>query len=433
MKLRRDILAIAIPAIISNITTPLLGLADVTITGHIGSPVYIGAIAVGGTMFNILYWLFNFLRMGTSGPTAQAYGAEDGKECRVILWRGLTVAVIIAALLLCLSSVLADSILAFMDADDATQALARKYFNICIAGCPAVLIVYALSGWFLGMQNSRVPMWMSIITNLVNIPISIYLVFYKGMKIEGVAMGTLSAQWVGAIIGLITVFVRYHVAPPPIKEILSPRDLLTFFRINSDIFLRTACIVAVTLWFTHAGAIQSVEILAANAVLLQLFMLFSFFMDGFAYAAEALAGKHFGSGNSNALSSLIHTLKRIGLVCAIIFSAVYFAGGEFIISIITKEKEVVNTAIAFLPWAVAVPLCGFLAFIWDGILIGLVRPRGMLVAMLISVIIFFIIYFSLTGKIGNNALWLSFCAYLLSRGLIEDHIYEFHIKKEIDK
>lgn len=431
MTLRREILAIAVPAIISNITTPLLGLADVTITGHIGDPVYIGAIAVGGTMFNILYWLFNFLRMGTSGPTAQAYGAGDNMACHVIFWRGLYVAFIMSAMLLALSGPLSKLILGFMDADDATEALARKYFQICIWGCPAVLVTYALSGWSLGMQNSRIPMWMSIVTNVVNIPISVYLVFGRGMKIEGVAIGTMTAQWIGFLVGLIAVLGHYRPKTVALRIIFKPKEILSFFRINTDIFLRTACLVCVTLWFTHAGALQGVRILAANALLLQLFMLFSFFMDGFAYAAEALAGKYHGMNDLPELLSLVKALRRVGLSFAIVFCAAYLLGGDFLLRMIAEDKDVVSLAANFLPWAAAVPICGYLAFIYDGVFVGLVRTRAMLMAMFTALIVFFIFYFSLIHKYGNDALWLAFCSYLFARGIVENFIFRIKIVKEL--
>ncbi len=431
MKHGREIRAIALPAIVSNITTPILGLVDVAVTGHIGAAVYIGAIALGGTVFNILYWLFNFLRMGTSGPTAQAYGAGDTKAVALILWRSLAVAVIIGIGLLCIGAPCGKYVLAFMDADDATQALASHYFAICIFGAPAVMISYALTGWFIGMQNSRAPMWIAIATNIVNIVLSISLVFGFGFRIEGVAAGTTVAQWFGAVLGLIIVFRKYKPALPPASEIFRRKQLLAFFRINTDIFFRTACLVAVTLWFTHAGASQSVDILAANALLLQLFMLFSFFMDGFAFAGEALAGKYYGSGDSLSLRSLIRSLVLIGIIFASIFAVLYASLGEVFMGLLADDPHVVAVANRYLPWAVAVPACGFLAFIWDGILIGLTRTRAMLCSMAVAMLLFFIIYFIFTPMLANDALWLAFCAYLAARGVAESLFFRFSFRNPI--
>ncbi|MBD5177887.1 MAG: MATE family efflux transporter [Bacteroidales bacterium] len=417
--MRKEINAIAFPAIITNVTTPLLGLVDVAVTGHIGSALYIGAIAIGGTMFNMLYWLFGFLRMGSSGLTAQAYGASDRKSIDIILCRAMLIALAGGTILIALSGVLGGLILRFMDADDATQSLAREYFSICIWGAPAVLGTFALSGWFLGLQDSRAPMWVAIATNTINIAVSLVLVFGFKLKLVGVATGTLSAQWAGFIIGFVIMMKKYRPALPSLREVVEKSELLKFFRINSDIFLRTLCLVAVTLWFTHAGALQSTEILAANALLLQLFMLFSYFMDGFAFAGEALAGKYLGQDNTASLHRLEMMLLRIGTTFALLFATVYWLGGEWFLDLLAEDKVVVATAATYLVWAIAMPVCGFGAFIYDGIFIGLTRTRGLLSSIAVAMVIFFALYFILKDKWANNALWLAFNAYLLARGVVE--------------
>lgn len=424
MKHSREINAIALPAIVSNITTPILGLVDVAVTGHIGDAVYIGAIALGGTVFNILYWLFNFLRMGTSGPTAQAFGASDNKAASAMLWRSLTVAGAIGLLLLIGTLPLGSRLIGFMDADDSTFALACRYFDICIYGAPAVLITYAITGWFIGMQNSRAPMWVAISTNVVNIALSTTLVFGFHFKIEGVAIGTTVAQWFGATASIIIALRKYKPHHPVASEIFQRKKLVSFFRINTDIFLRTACLVAVTLWFTHAGAEQGVGILAANALLLQLFMLFSFFMDGFAFAGEALAGKYQGQGNHTALISLIKSLMKTGVLFATAFALLYTLLGTEFMKLLADDKAVVETARSYLPWAAAVPLCGFMAFLWDGIFIGLTRTRAMLYSMAIAMLTFFAIYYTLHTTLANHALWLAFCSYLAVRGIAEQIFFK---------
>lgn len=427
MKHRREILAIAIPAIVTNITTPLLSLVDVAVTGHIGDAVYIGAIALGGTLFNTLYWLFNFLRMGTTGLTAQAYGAagRDSRERDIILFRSLAVGLVVGVVLLLLSPFTGNTVLSFMDSDDNTKRLAMQYFKILIWGAPAVMLTYGLSGWFLGMQDSRAQMWMAITTNVVNIAISPVLVFGFGMRIAGVAVGTLVAQWTGLLIGVAIVWRRYRPQSPGLQAIFRADELLKFFRINIDIFLRTACLVAVTLWFTHAGALQGTDILAANALLLQLFMLFSYFMDGFAFAGEAHAGKYAGLGDSRSLLSLIRSLMRIGLLFALVFSAVYMLLGEEVLRMLAKDAHVVETARRYLVFAALVPICGFMAFVWDGIFVGLVRTRAMLLSMAGAIAVFFIIYFAAHRSAGNSALWTAFNAYLMMRGVLEYLFYRF--------
>lgn len=417
MRHKREILAIALPAIVSNITTPVLGLVDVAVTGHIGAAVYIAAIAVGGSMFNMLYWLFNFLRMGTTGLTAQLCGKGDATGSAIVLYRSLAVGLFLGFAMIALQGPLASGILRFMDADRTSEALAARYFSICIWGAPAVMLTYGISGWFLGMQNSRAQMWMAIVTNLVNIAVSLSLVFWAGWKIEGVATGTLTAQWVGLLVGIVIIIRKYHPKFPGLSAILNLKELSLFFRINSDIFLRTTCLVAVTLWFTHAGAIQGTDILAANAMLLQLFMLFSFFMDGFAFAGEALSGKFFGAGQHSQLKSVIGDLMKVGLQCALAFGIIYALFGDAIMKLLAKDPSVLSIAHRYLVWAIILPLCGFMAFVWDGIFVGLVRTRAMLISMACALCIFFALYFALRSSMGNDALWIAFDAYLLTRGI----------------
>ena len=416
-KINKAILAIAVPAIVSNITTPLLGLVDVAIVGHIGSAVYIGAIAVGSTMFNMLYWLFGFLRMGTAGLTSQSCGAGDFHSSSASLRRALLMAFVFAAVLIVLSRPLGYLALDFLDADDATAPLARKYFSIAIFGAPAALGMYSLNGWLLGMQNTRSPMLVALLTNVVNIAISATLVFGFGMKIEGVATGTLSAQWIGFLTAMAVVWYKYHPEKIPFAELIRRNALGRLFKINLDIFLRTLCLVGVTAWFTRAGAAQSVDILAANALLMQLFMFFSYFSDGFAFAGEALAGKHFGAGDNDALRTVVAALLRWGLWIALGFTALYFAAGEFVLRLLTDEGDVISTAKEYLPWAVSIPICGIAAFIYDGIFVGLTATRRMLVSVASGMAVFFIIYFALMPSIGNHALWLAFVTYLAVRGL----------------
>lgn len=415
----REILAIAFPAIITNITTPILGLVDIAITGHIGDAVYLAAISLGGTVFNMLYWLFGFLRMGSSGLTAQAFGAGDKKAESLVFYRAIWSSIIISAALIAISPFAGKSVIDFMDADDNAGVLALRYVSICIWGAPAVLLSYSLSGWFLGLQNSRIPMWMAITTNVINIIVSLVLVVFAGMKIEGVAIGTTVAQWTGTLFGLWQAFFRYRPRRITLREFADLNGARRFFRINSDIFLRTLCLIAVTVWFTHAGASAGIDTLAANAVLLQFFMLFSYFMDGFAFSGEALCGKYYGKTDYKSLRHIISSLHRTGFMAAVVFSLTYYLGGRQFIALLTSDIIVIKTAIDYLPWVVAIPLCGYMSFLWDGIMIGLTATRRMLVSMAVSVAVFFCIYFAFRRHMGNNALWLAFDSYLLMRGLLQ--------------
>ncbi|MDE7443019.1 MAG: MATE family efflux transporter, partial [Muribaculaceae bacterium] len=305
--INRQILAIAVPAIIANITTPLLSIVDVTIVGHLGSDAFLAAIAIGGSMFNMLYWLFGFLRMGTSGLTAQAFGANDANAQALTLYRAILMAFAAGLIMILLHAPIADITLSFMDANTTTTQLAREYFSICIYGAPAVLGTYVLSGWFLGMQNSRAQMWISLVINVTNIVASLCLVYLLNLDITGVACGTLTAQWIGLLTALI-LSRRYSIKRPTLKMILRISELRRFFAVNTDIFLRTLCLVCVTVWFTRAGAQQSTIILDVNTLLLQLFMLFSYFMDGFAFAGEALCGRYAGARHEQGLNRCIKTL-----------------------------------------------------------------------------------------------------------------------------
>lgn len=286
------ILHIAIPSIISNITVPLLGLVDVTIVGHLGSASYIGAIAVGGMLFNMIYWIFGFLRMGTSGLTAQAYGAHDLPEVTRILLRSLGISMLLALALLVLQYPIRIVAFQLIEASPEVRGLASLYFHICIWGAPATLGLYGFTGWFIGMQNSRFPMYIAITQNVVNIAASLFFVFACDMKVAGVALGTLIAQYAGLFMAY-GLWLRYY---QPLRKYIKRKRVFTreamarFFQVNRDIFLRTLCLVAVTVFFTSTGAAYGDVTLAVNTLLMQLFTLFSYIMDGFAYAGEALTG-----------------------------------------------------------------------------------------------------------------------------------------------
>ena len=411
----RQILAIAWPAILSNITTPLLGLVDTAIAGHLGSAAALAAIALGSTVFNLIYWLFGFLRMATGGLTSQAFGAGDAEAQSVVLRRSLLMAAAFGAVLICLSPVVGGPALRLLDADDAAGPMAKKYFDLLIWGAPAVLATYSLNGWLIGMQNTRLPMLIALMTNVLNIGATSIFVFALHMKIEGIALGTLISQWAAAVVCLLGVLHKY--SPVKVSFMSLSKGLSSMMSINADIFLRTLCMVGVTAWFTRAGASQGVEVLAANALLMQLFLFFSYFSDGFAYSGEALAGKFYGAGDCENLKISVHRLFRWGGAVAIVFTAAYFLFGEWILTVLTDRNEVVATAREFLPWAVSIPLCGIMAFIYDGIFIGLTLTRKMLMSVAAGMAVFFAIYFGLQGVMANHALWLAFIAYLLVRGI----------------
>ena len=391
----KNILHIALPAIVSNITVPLLGLVDVAIVGHLGAPAYIGAIAVGGMLFNIFYWIFAFLRMGTSGMTSQAYGRRDLDEVTRLLVRSVGVGFSVAIALIVFQYPLCRMAFLFIEATPEVERLATLYFRICIWGAPAVLGLYAFSGWFIGMQNSRFPMWIAIAQNIVNIAVSLLLVFVFGLKVEGVALGTLTAQYAG--LGMAVWFWLRYYKPLRLRldwrsSLLQKRAMVIFFKVNRDIFFRTLCLVAVMMFFTSAGAAQGEVVLAVNTLLMQFFTLFSYVMDGFAYAGEALSGKYVGARNEKLLRRTVRQIFMWGAGLSLFFVVLYVVGGEPFLSLLTDDKTVIVAADGYFYWALLIPIVGFAAFMWDGIYIGATATRGMLISMFIASLIFFVTY-----------------------------------------
>lgn len=418
----RDILSIALPSIVANITTPLLGLVDMAIVGHMGSAVYMAAIALGGTMFSMLYWVFAFLRMGTSGMTAQAVGAGDTAERDASLFRAMTVAAGIGLILIAAQSPLRTFMLDFLGGDEATVAYATRYFDVLIYGAPATLGLYVVNGWMIGVQNSRLTMWTSLIINVVNIASSLTLVYALHFGIEGVAAGTLVAQWTGFIAGCAMIR-RYHPRIGSRRLLFAGVKIRRFFSVNVDIFLRTLCLVAVTVWFTRAGARQGDVILAVNALLMQLFILFSYMMDGFAFAGEALVGKLTGAGDKAMKRAMVRRLFVVGGGVSLVFTAAYALFGEDILSLLSSDASVIEMSRDYLWWGATIPLAGVSAFIWDGVFIGETRTRQMLLSMCAAMALFFAVYFALFPVWGNHALWLAFILYLSARGLMQTIFY----------
>lgn len=421
----KEILHIALPAIVTNITVPLLGLIDVAITGHLGQTAYIGAIAVGSMLFNVVYWLFGFLRMGTSGMTAQAYGLADADEAARLLARGLCVGLVVAFALLILQAPLLKVALVVMGVEPALQPLVSTYFKICIWGAPAMLCLYAFTGWFIGLQNTRVTMAVSITQNVVNIVASLLLVYGLGMKIEGVATGTLIAQWAGALLAALYAWAKHGKVLQRLKwrAVLQGEALLRFFTINRDIFLRTLFLVAVNLFFVSAGARQGALLLAANTLLMQLFTLFSYVMDGFAYAGEALCGKYLGAHDAQGFHTTVKRLFAWGAFLTTAYTAVYALGGDAFLALLTDDTAVLHAAHQYMPWAIAIPVAGVAAFVWDGVFIGTTATRGMLVSSAVAGVLFFAIYFVAAPTLHNHGLWLSFIIYLLTRGLVQTILF----------
>ena len=420
-KINREILHIALPSIVSNITVPLLGLIDVTIVGHLGAASYIGAIAVGGMLFNIIYWIFGFLRMGTSGMTSQAYGRQDYAETMHLLTRSIGVGLFISLLLITFQYPIKQIAFTFIETTSEVELLASTYLRICIWGAPAVLGLYSFSGWFIGMQNSRYPMYIAITQNIVNILMSLLLVYGLNMKIEGVAIGTLVAQYAGFFMACGLWMHQYQSirSYATFRSLTNMTAMYRFFQVNRDIFLRTLCLVTVTVFFTSAGAAQGEVVLAVNTLLMQLFTLFSYIMDGFAYAGEAMTGKYIGANNRLALHQMVRQLFVWGIILSLAFTLLYGLGGEIFLTLLTNEESVITASTTYFYWVLAIPLVGFSAFLYDGIFIGATATNLMLRAMAIASAAFFLIYFGCEEAMNNHALWLAFIVYLALRGIVQ--------------
>ena len=420
----RQILHIALPSIVSNITVPLLGLIDVSIVGHLGAASYIGAIAVGGMLFNMIYWLFGFLRMGTGGLTAQAYGRHDLQEVTRILLRSLSISLLLALALLLLQYPIRNIAFMCMGTSEEVRQLATLYFHICIWGAPATLGLYGFTGWYIGMQNSRFPMYIAITQNIVNIAASLFFVFALGMKVEGVALGTLVAQYAGLGMACLLWLAYYRPLRKYLlqKALFDRTEMKRFFQVNRDIFIRTLCLIAVTVFFTSTGAAYGDVVLAVNALLMQLFTLFSYFMDGFAYAGEALTGKYIGAKDNQSLRLTIRYLFKWGIALSLLFTLLYGAGGKSFLGLLTNDTSVISASEEYIYWVLAIPLAGFSAFLLDGICIGATATHLMLRSMLVASASFFLLYYSLHPSFGNHALWMAFIVYLSLRGIVQGSI-----------
>lgn len=441
--MNQRILQLALPNIITNITVPLLGMVDMAIVGHLSGD-HIGAIAIGTQLFNLIYWNFGFLRMGTSGFTAQAFGAEQWKEALRILTRTLTIALTIALLLILLQWPISLAVPYIFEGSSHVIHLALTYFFVRIWAAPATLGLYAIKGWFIGMQDSKTPMWIAIALNCVNIVASLIFVLVLKWDIFGVALGTVVANYTGLMLGII--FLRRRIRRDSnlsvfsfnlssLRAALHWKDMRAFFKVNGDIFLRTVCLAGVFTFITAASSHISDQILAVDALLLQFFTLFSYIMDGFAYAGESLVGRHIGARQLRHLKLAVRLLIVWGMVLTVLFTGLYAAFGNQFLHIFTDQEAVIAAAGEYMTWVLVIPLCGFAAFLFDGIFIGATATRTMRNAMFVATGAFFLVYYGLkylyTMRTGtdastpppthtwNNILWLAFMVFLTLRGLLQ--------------
>lgn len=443
--MNKRILGLALPNIITNVTVPLLGMVDMAIVGHLSTD-HIGGITIGTGIFNMIYWCFGFLRMGTSGLTAQAFGANNPAEATKVLTRGMLLAWTIALLLIVLQWPIGLLGQVIFESSDHVMALAMSYFFIRIWAAPATLGLFAIKGWFIGMQNSIMPMWIAIIINLVNIACSLLFVLQFHWGIEGVALGTVIAQYSGLVIALAMAAFRYGDTIRKhfdIKGSLRLSELKRFFKVNSDIFLRTICLVAVFTFITRASGQISDEVLAIDALILQFFTLFSYIMDGFAYAGESLVGRYIGANDAKSLRQTVRLLLAWGLAMVVAFTLLYAANDQWILGWFTDEPRLIAQAHSYLAWILVIPVCGFAAFLFDGIYVGATASKPMRNAMFVATAAFFLTFFiqRLILSHGestpshhdlNNAIWLSFMVFLTLRGIMQMLLLKKSIYHQVD-
>ena len=415
----RHVWRLAGPIILSNVSVPLLGIVDTTVVGHLPGPQYIGAVAIGAMIFSVVYIGFNFLRMGTTGITAQALGAKDADEVRATLARAVIVAVVLGAGLVVVQRPIAWIAFPLVDAQADVAGLADAYYSIRVWGAPAALANFAFLGWFIGIQNTRAALILQIAMNGINIVLDLWFVLGLGLGVEGVAYATLISE-VGAV--ALGVWLMWRGLPAiggawrgaRIMDVARARRL---FAINRDIFIRTVCLMLSFAVFTALGARLGVTVLAANAVLMNLQVFMAYALDGFAFAVESLAGAALGGRDSRAFRAAVRVTTIWALVFSVCFTAFYGLIGGYVIDAITDIAEVREVARLYLPWAVVAPLISVWSFQLDGIFTGATRGADMRNTMVISAAVYGLALVVLVPPFGNHGLWLAFMVLMVVRAI----------------
>ena len=418
--LNRSILRLAIPNIVSNITVPLLGLVDMMLMGHLDSVAYLGAIGLGGTIFSVLYSIFSFMRAGTTGLTAQAYGSKDDAEISYGFYRSMGIALIATVLVLSLQRPIEWVALQLLNGSDEVLGYTVQYYRVRIWAAPAVLCLYTFNGWYIGMQNTVIPMVIAILVNLVNIGLSVLFVNVFHMGVAGVALGTVIAQYTGLLTAVVFMLVKYRRYLIPIeKRILLQADKVKrFFKVNTDFMIRSILLVLTIAFFTNQSAKLGDDLLAVNMILMQFFYIFSYFTDGFAYAGEALVGRFTGARDHENLKKTVRYLLLWGLGLSIPFTLLYWAFPEVFIRWISDQPGVVEMARPYYLYMVLIPVITFAAFLWDGIYIGATASMEIRNTMLIASIgVFLPAWYLLMPRYGNHGLWIAFLLFMVARGL----------------
>lgn len=413
----RRVWRISGPVILSNLSIPLLGAVDTAVMGHMPGPAYVGAVAVGALIFNVFYWIFGFLRMGTTGFAAQAHGAEDAVERAAVIWRAGLVGACLGLGLIVLQVPLGLAAFAVIDPSAEVTALGERYYDLRIWGAPATLITFAVSGWLLGIDRAGHVLAVQLTLNGLNIALNLYFVLGLGMTVEGVALGTVIAEYTAVTVGLLLVWRRLRPQQVLVSRhrLFARERLLALFRVNRDIMVRTACLQTAFVLFTAIGARMGDVTLAANAILINLLQFTSYGLDGFAHAAEALAGQAFGARRRQAFrrAAWVSSLWAAGAAAAV--SLLFWLAGGAILSLYTNQADILRQASIYMPWMVAMPLVAVASYQLDGVFIGATRTVAMRNAMIASLLVYLAVLVVAVPLWGNHGLWFSMVCLMLAR------------------
>lgn len=422
--MNKEILRLSIPNILSNLSVPLLSSFDTALMGRL-TELHIGAVGISAMIFNFIYWNFGFLRMGTTGITAQAFGRGDNKEIIETFGRANVVAIVVAASLLMLQYPVAETALYLMNVSDEQRPIVEQYFYIRIWAAPASIASYAFMGWFFGMQNAVYPLMITVVVNVVNMVVSYFFVMQWGMEAAGVAWGTVIAQYTGVLLALGLFYYKYsHLFAHMQRAVFLKKEAFKqFLSINSDIFIRTFFLTFVFGFFYSQSASGGNMILAVNVILLNFLNWMSYGVDGFAFASESLVGKYKGIGHPQNLNRAIRLSFAWGMAMAALFSLAYWFGGGTILRLFTNQEDVIVAATPFLFWMAIFPLLSTPCYIWDGVYIGLTASRAMRNTMILAFIFYLAVHFAFKEIWGNNhSIWFALLLFMVARGGIQ-HLF----------
>lgn len=422
--MNREILRLAVPNILSNISVPLLSTVDTALMGRL-TELHLGAVGLGAMIFNFIYWNFGFLRMGTTGMAAQGYGADDAERISATLGRALMIALILALLILLFQKPVLELSFGLLNVSAAQMPLVQEYVYIRIWAAPATLGTYVLFGWLFGMQNAIYPLVLTIFSNVVNMLLSWYLVNQQGMETAGVAYGTLIAQYAGFLLAAGLVVYKYpqYLRLIRFKLLIQWQALRQFLSINSDLFIRTFCLTFAFGFFYSRSALDGTMVLAVNVILLQFLNWMSYGVDGFAYAAESLVGKYAGKKEKEQTKAMIRRSFAWGMGLAAIYALLYGLAGDPLLRIFTDQQDVITAARPYLFWMALFPLLSTPCYIWDGIFIGLVASKAMRNSMILAVAIYLLAYYPMQMEWGNHGLWAALLLFMVARGGIMQWVF----------